>query len=165
MSNTEYFKKFSTEYPNPFNYFYSKVRLGTFTYDKSVEHMSYKKALTDSINNDFPKKEQLLKARRDWAVNKYKSILKDWWKIPEEFHEIIARFSDNYDDHDNNLNEKVMNSGEDNYNSKDNADDNIDEEKDSIASIDTTNEESEDISLVEFHSYEIKNKISNVSLL
>ncbi|CAG8840537.1 40939_t:CDS:2, partial [Gigaspora margarita] len=63
MSNTE--KKFSTEYSN---YFYSKVRL--FTYDKFVEHMSYKKVLTDYINNDFPKKEQLLKARRDWAVEK-----------------------------------------------------------------------------------------------
>ncbi|CAG8811942.1 4989_t:CDS:2 [Gigaspora margarita] len=118
MSNTEYFKKFSTEYPNPFNYFYSKVRLGTFTYDKTVEHMNYEKDLTDSINSDFPKKEQLLKARRDWAV-----------KIPKEIHEIIARFSDNYDEHDN-LNEN----------------------------------ESEDPSLVEFHSYEIKNKISNEKL-
>ncbi|CAG8703430.1 17047_t:CDS:2 [Racocetra fulgida] len=159
-SNIEYFKKFSTEYPNPFNYFYSKIRLETFTYDKSVEHMDYKKVLIDSINNDFPKKEQLLKAKRDWVMNKYKSILQDWWKIPKEFHEIIARFSDNYDDHDNNLNEKVINSDEDSYNSKDNADDNIGEKKDSIASIDdigdTTSEESEDFSLVEFNSYEIK---------
>ncbi|CAG8490166.1 6666_t:CDS:2 [Gigaspora rosea] len=145
--------------------------------------MSYKKALTDSINNDFPKKEQLLKARRDWAVEdiphevgferlcvrKYgpcqnlKDYVSNWCKIPEEFHEIIARFSDNYDDYDNNLNEKVINSDEDDYNS-DSVDENIDEEKDSMASIDdvedTTSEESKDLFLVEFNSYEIKNKIS-----
>jgi hypothetical protein len=46
---------------------------------------------------------------------------------------------------------------------------NSDEETDSVTLIDnigdTTSEESEDFSLVEFNGYEIKNKISNVSLL
>ncbi|CAG8818878.1 566_t:CDS:1, partial [Dentiscutata erythropus] len=68
MSNAKYFIKFSTKYPNPFNYFYSKIRLGTFTYDKSIEYMGYQKALADFIKNDFPRKKQLIKARRDWPL-------------------------------------------------------------------------------------------------
>ncbi|CAJ0749617.1 14569_t:CDS:2 [Entrophospora sp. SA101] len=132
---------------------------------------NYKRVLTNSINNNFPKKEQLLKAKHDWVAvhvsvripiiktserserilsdakskehsriqkttcqvrfeenmshevgferlrNKYKSILKDWWKISTTMMVVV---------------------------------------------IDTTSEESDDITLVEFNSYEIKNKISNV---
>ncbi|CAG8798128.1 9831_t:CDS:2, partial [Dentiscutata erythropus] len=92
---------------------------------------------------------------------KDKTIFKEWWKIPKDIHEIIAQISDNYN-YDNNLNES-SNKEEDNYNS---ADSNIDEENGSATSSkdieDNTSEESEDFSLIEFNSYEIKNKISNL---
>nr|CAG8598086.1 9835_t:CDS:2 [Entrophospora candida] len=52
-------------------------------------------------------------------------------------------------------------------NCEDNVDDHSGEKNDLVALVDdiedTTSEESEDITLVEFNSYEIKNKISNVS--
>ncbi|CAG8768666.1 20379_t:CDS:2, partial [Cetraspora pellucida] len=48
-----------------------KIRLETFTYDKSVEHMDYRKVLIDSINNDFPKKRTTSKGKTVGNVYDY----------------------------------------------------------------------------------------------
>ncbi|CAJ0876110.1 5075_t:CDS:10 [Entrophospora sp. SA101] len=149
---------------SPSSSLYDSIREGQRNHIYSLMNTNYKRVLTNSINNNFPKKEQLLKAKHDWVAvhvsvripiiktserserilsdakskehsriqkttcqvrfeenmsheNKYKSILKDWWKISTTMMVVV---------------------------------------------IDTTSEESDDITLVEFNSYEIKNKISNV---
>ncbi|CAH1760085.1 486_t:CDS:2, partial [Entrophospora sp. SA101] len=124
----------------------AKSRLETWVKvnESVLNNTNYKRVLTNSINNNFPKKEQLLKAKHDW-VAVHVSV-----RIP------IIKTSER--------SERILSDAKSKEHSRIQKTTCQVRFEENMSHEDTTSEESDDITLVEFNSYEIKNKISNVKL-
>ncbi|RHZ87016.1 hypothetical protein Glove_41g141 [Diversispora epigaea] len=139
MAYSDYFKNICKK-PNVIEYFNSKIRLGTFTYDKEKEHREYESQLNKliKISPDDSRKNKLKEALKEWRQKKHKSNLSMWWKIPIDFRKQFAA---------------LLTDGDDDYEAiSDGISENFSDESES----------EEDSSLIEFNSDEIKDKISNL---